>query len=201
MKKDTYMTLLGLRDTCYNNFNFDIDEKDFYLGTDTYKKIDKILKNAQDEQLLIQFEEGTHLYQDYDPEYLSVAQKREVQNNLNDIETDAVIVWQRRKDEYILLPHTIHSFERIKKQISSNKHVDDKKLRYAMERLFDNITDFLKPFSDSELGKYENTISEELKDNFEHYALGVQTDARETAADKLTKYAVELAEKENNDKL
>ena len=36
------MTLLGLRDTCYNNFNFDIDEKDFYLGTDTYKKIDKI---------------------------------------------------------------------------------------------------------------------------------------------------------------
>ncbi len=124
-----------------------------------------------------------------------------MQNNLNDIETDAVIVWQRRKDEYILLPHTIHSLERIKKQISSNKHVDDKKLRYAMERLFDNITDFLKPFSDSELGKYENSISEELKDNFEHYALGVQTDARETAADKLTKYAVELAEKENNDKL
>ena len=78
-----------------------------------------------------------------------------MQNNLNDIETDAVIVWQKREDEYILLPHTIHSLERIKKQISSNKHVDDKKLRYAMERLFDNITDFLKPFSDSELGKYD----------------------------------------------
>ena len=54
------MTLLGLRDTCYNNFNFNIDEKDFYLGTDTYKKIDKILKNAQDEQLLIQFEAAAH---------------------------------------------------------------------------------------------------------------------------------------------
>ena len=77
------MTLLGLRDTCYNNFNFDIDEKDFYLGTDTYKKIDKILKNAQDEQLLIQFEEGPHLYQDYDPEYLSVDQKREVQHDIH----------------------------------------------------------------------------------------------------------------------
>lgn len=156
MKKDTYMTLLGLRDTCYNNFNFDIDEKDFYLGTDTYKKIDKILKNAQDEQLLIQFEEGTHLYQDYDPEYLSVAQKREVQhdinaardfldnydgssddkhdnyaaylddnslsysfgadssldevqNNLNDIETDAVIVWQEGKMNisYFHTPFTV----------------------------------------------------------------------------------------------
>ena len=46
------MTLLGFRDTCYNDFNFDIDEKDFYLGTDTYKKIDKILKDAQNEQLL-----------------------------------------------------------------------------------------------------------------------------------------------------
>ena len=144
------MTLLGFRDTCYNDFNFDIDEKDFYLGTDTYKKIAKILKDAQNEQLLVQFEEGTHLYQDYDPEYLSVAQKREiqhdinaarnfldnydrdaddkhdnyaaylddnslsysfgpdsnldeVQNNLNDIETNGVIIWQRRKDEYILL--------------------------------------------------------------------------------------------------
>ena len=182
------MTLLGFRDTCYNDFNFDIDEKDFYLGTDTYKKIAKILKDAQNEQLLVQFEEGTHLYQDYDPEYLSVAQKREiqhdinaarnfldnydrdaddkhdnyaaylddnslsysfgpdsnldeVQNNLNDIETNGVIIWQRRKDEYILLPHTIHSLERIKKQIASSKRVDDKKLRYAMERLFDNITD------------------------------------------------------------
>lgn len=138
------MTLLGFRDTCYNDFNFDIDEKDFYLGTDTYKKIDKILKDAQNEQLLVQFEEGTHLYQDYDPEYLSVAQKREiqhdinaarnflnnydgdandkhdnyaaylddnslsysfgpdsnldeVQNDLNDIETNGVIIWQRRK--------------------------------------------------------------------------------------------------------
>lgn len=248
MKKDTYMTLLGFRDTCYNDFNFDIDEKDFYLGTDTYKKIDKILKDAQNEQLLVQFEEGTHLYQDYDPEYLSVAQKREiqhdinaarnfwdnydgdvddkhdnyaaylddnslsysfgpdsnldeVQNNLNDIETNGVIIWQRRKDEYILLPHTIHSLERIKKQIASSKRVDDKKLRYAMERLFDNITDFLKPFSDSELGKYENTISQELRDNLEHYALSVQTDAREVAADKLTKYAVQLAEKENNDSI
>ena len=242
MKKDTYMTLLGLRDTCYNDFNFDIDEKDFYLGTDTYKKIDKILKDAQDEQLLVQFEEGTHLYQDYDPEYLSVAQKREiqhdinaarnfldnydgdvddkhdnyaaylddnslsysfgpdsnldeVQNNLNDIETNGVIIWQRRKDECILLPHTIHSLERIKKQIASSKRVDDKKLRYAMERLFDNITDFLKPFSDSELGKYESSISQELRDNLEHYALSVQTDAREVAADKLTKYAVQLAKK------
>lgn len=248
MKKDTYMTLLGFRDTCYNDFNFDIDEKDFYLGTDTYKKIDKILKDAQNEQLLVQFEEGTHLYQDYDPEYLSVAQKREiqhdinaarnfldnydgdaddkhdnyaaylddnslsysfgpdsnldeVQNNLNDIETNGVIIWQRRKDEYILLPHTIHSLERIKKQIASSKRVDDKKLRYAMERLFDNITDFLKPFSDSELGKYENTILQELRDNLEHYALSVQTDTREVAADKLTKYAVQLAEKENNVKV
>lgn len=248
MKKDTYMTLLGFRDTCYNDFNFDIDEKDFYLGTDTYKKIDKILKDAQDEQLLVQFEEGTHLYQDYDPEYLSVAQKREiqhdinaarnfldnyngdaddkhdnyaaylddnslsysfgpdsnldeVQNNLNDIETNGVIIWQRRKDEYILLPHTIHSLERIKKQIASSKRVDDKKLRYAMERLFDNITDFLKPFSDSELGKYESSISQELRDNLEHYALSVQTDAREVAADKLTKYAVQLAKKENNDSI
>ena len=236
------MTLLGFRDTCYNDFNFDIDEKDFYLGTDTYKKIDKILKDAQDEQLLVQFEEGTHLYQDYDPEYLSVAQKREiqhdinaarnfldnydgdvddkhdnyaaylddnslsysfgpdsnldeVQNNLNDIETNGVIIWQRRKDECILLPHTIHSLERIKKQIASSKRVDDKKLRYAMERLFDNITDFLKPFSDSELGKYESSISQELRDNLEHYALSVQTDAREVAADKLTKYAVQLAKK------
>lgn len=242
------MTLLGFRDTCYNDFNFDIDEKDFYLGTDTYKKIDKILKDAQNEQLLVQFEEGTHLYQDYDPEYLSVAQKREiqhdinaarnfldnydgdaddkhdnyaaylddnslsysfgpdsnldeVQNNLNDIETNGVIIWQRRKDEYILLPHTIHSLERIKKQIASSKRVDDKKLRYAMERLFDNITDFLKPFSDSELGKYENTISQGLRDNLEHYALSVQTDTREVAADKLTKYAVQLAEKENNVKV
>lgn len=242
------MTLLGFRDTCYNDFNFDIDEKDFYLGTDTYKKIDKILKDAQNEQLLVQFEEGTHLYQDYDPEYLSVAQKREiqhdinaarnfldnydgdaddkhdnyaaylddnslsysfgpdsnldeVQNNLNDIETNGVIIWQRRKDEYILLPHTIHSLERIKKQIASSKRVDDKKLRYAMERLFDNITDFLKPFSDSELGKYENTILQELRDNLEHYALSVQTDTREVAADKLTKYAVQLAEKENNVKV
>ena len=239
------MTLLGLRDTCYNDFNFDIDEKDFYLGTDTYKKIDKILKDAQ---LLVQFEEGTHLYQDYDPEYLSVAQKREiqhdinaarnfldnynggaddkhdnyaaylddnslsysfgpdsnldeVQNNLNDIETNGVIIWQRRKDEYILLPHTIHSLERIKKQIASSKRVDDKKLRYAMERLFDNITDFLKPFSDSELGKYESSISQELRDNLEHYALSVQTDAREVAADKVTKYAVQLAKKENNDSI
>ena len=248
MKKDTYMTLLGFRDTCYNDFNFDIDEKDFYLGTDTYKKIAKILKDAQNEQLLVQFEEGTHLYQDYDPEYLSVAQKREiqhdinaarnfldnydgdaddkhdnyaaylddnslsysfgpdsnldeVQNNLNDIETNGVIIWQRRKDEYILLPHTIHSLERIKKQIASSKRVDDKKLRYAMERLFDNITDFLMPFSDSELGKYENTISQELRDNLEHYAFSVQTDTREVAADKLTKYAVQLAEKENNVKV
>ena len=125
----------------------------------------------------------------------------EVQNNLNDIETNGVIIWQRRKDEYILLPHTIHSLERIKKQIASNKRVDDKKLRYAMERLFDNITDFLKPFSDSELGKYENTISQELRDNLEHYALSVQTDTREVAADKLTKYAVQLAEKENNVKV
>ena len=70
-----------------------------------------------------------------------------------------------------------------------------------MERLFDNITDFLKPFSDSELGKYENTISQELRDNLEHYALSVQTDTREVAADKLTKYAVQLAEKENNDSI
>ena len=70
-----------------------------------------------------------------------------------------------------------------------------------MERLFNNITDFLKPFSDSELGKYENTISQELRDNLEHYALSVQTDAREVAADKLTKYAVQLAEKENNDSI
>ena len=248
MKKDTYMTLLGLRDTCYNDFNFDIDEKDFYLGTDAYKKIDKILKDAQNEQLLIQFEEGTHLYQDYDREYLSVAQKREiqhdinaardfldnytgsadekhdsyaaylddnslsysfgpdsnldeVQNNLNGIETDGVIIWQRRQNEYILLPHTIHSLERIKKQIASNKRVDDKKLRYAMEHLFNNITEFLKPFSNTELGKYENTISDELKDKLEHYALSVQTDTREEAADKLAKFAVELAEKENSEKL
>ena len=35
----------------------------------------------------------------------------------------------------------------------------------------------------------------------EHYALSVQTDAREVAADKLTKYAVQLAEKENNVKV
>ena len=215
------MTLLGFRDTCYNDFNFDIDEKDFYLGTDTYKKIDKILKDAQNEQLLVQFEEGTHLYQDYDPEYLSVAQKREiqhdinaarnfldnydgdvddkhdnyaaylddnslsysfgpdsnldeVQNNLNDIETNGVIIWQRRKDEYILLPHTIHSLERIKKQIASSKRVDDKKLRYAMERLFDNITDFLKPFSDSELGKYENTMSHYRIYSVLHCAMSVE---------------------------
>ncbi len=41
----------------------------------------------------------------------------------------------------------------------------------------------------------------ELRDNLEHYALSVQTDAREVAADKLTKYAVQLAEKENNDSI
>ena len=46
-----------------------------------------------------------------------------------------------------------------------------------------------------------NTISQELRDNLEHYALSVQTDAREVAADKLTKYAVQLAEKENNDSI
>ena len=34
-------------------------------------------------------------------------------------------------------------------------------------------------YSDSELGKYENTISQELRDNLEHYALSVQTDARD----------------------
>ena len=42
MKKDTYMTLLGLRDVCYNDFNFDIDNKNPFLGTDTYKKIENI---------------------------------------------------------------------------------------------------------------------------------------------------------------
>ena len=154
MKKETYLTLLGFRDLCYNDFNFDVDEKNTFLGTDTYKKIEKFLKENEDEKLLTEFEEGSHIYQDYTPEYLSLTTKHEIQHDinasrdfkdnynsdkddfesnyqaflddnsisysfcasdnldivqedLNDIETEKVIVWQRRDNEYILLPHSI----------------------------------------------------------------------------------------------
>ena len=41
MKKDTYMTLLGFRDTCYNDFNFDIDEKDVVANDDLEIEIEE----------------------------------------------------------------------------------------------------------------------------------------------------------------
>ena len=59
----------------------------------------------------------------------------------------------------------------------------------------------IEKIGESSTIKKRNTISQELRDNLEHYALSVQTDAREVAADKLTKYAVQLAEKENNDSI
>lgn len=246
MKKETYLTLLGFRDLCYNDFNFDVDEKNTFLGTDTYKKIDKILKEHQDEEVLTGFEEGSHIYQDYTPEYLSLTTKHEIQHDinaardfkdnysgekddfdsnyqaflddnslsysfgasdnldsvqedLNDIETEKVIVWQRRDDEYILLPHSIRSLERIKEKISSVKDEQNVEIRHAMEKLYDNLEEFLKPFSDSQLGKYEKDLSDKLKDEIEHYTLSIQNEARDEASDKLAKFALDTAKKVNND--
>lgn len=248
MKKDTYMTLLGFRDTCYNDFNFEVDVKNTFLGTDSYKKIEDILEKVQreDSQLLTEFEAGSDIYQDYTPEFLSNTTKHEIQHDinaahdfldnysgdkdkkkenykaflddnslsysfgpddnlaqvqesLNDIDTDEVIVWQRRDNEYILLPHTVQSLKRIKNRITEARDIDDKQLRHSMERLFNNLNNFLKPFSERELGKYEDNISEELRDQLMHFALSVQTDAREVGADKIAKFALDTAEKVNND--
>lgn len=248
MKKDTYMTLLGFRDTCYNDFNFEVDVKNTFLGTDSYKKIDDILKKVQreDSELLTEFEAGSDIYQDYMPEYLSNTTKHEIQHDinnardfldnydgnqdkkkenyqaflddnslsyafgaddnlaqvqesLNDIATEEVIVWQRRSDEYILLPHTVDSLHRIQDKISSARKIEDAQLRHSMERLYNNLNNFLKPFSDHELGKYENSISEKLRDELMHFALSVQTDAREAGAEKMAQFALATAKKVNND--
>lgn len=248
MKKDTYLTLLGFRDTCYNDFNFEVDIKNTFLGTDSYKKIDEILKKEQreDSQLLVEFEAGTDIYQDYMPEYLSNTTKHEIQHDinsareflddydgdqskkkenyqaflddnslsyafgtddnlaqvqeeLNDIATDEVIVWQRKDNEYILLPHTVASLFQIQDKISSTRKIEDVQLRHSMERLYNNLNNFLKPFSDHELGKYENNISEKLRDKLMHFALGVQNDAREVGAEKVAQFAVDTAKKVNND--
>lgn len=248
MKKDTYMTLLGFRDTCYNDFNFEVDVKNTFLGTDSYKKIENILEKIQkeDSKLLTEFEAGSDIYQDYAPEFLSNTTKYEIQHdinvahkfldnysgnesekkenyktflddnslsysfgpddnlaqvqeNLNDIDTDEVIVWQRRNNEYILLPHTVQSLKRIKKRITETRDIDDKQLRYSMERLFNNLNNFLKPFSERELGKYENNISEELRDQLMHFALSIQNDAREVGSDKVASFALDTAKKVNND--
>lgn len=248
MKKDTYMTLLGFRDTCYNDFNFKVDVKNTFLGTDSYKKIEDILEKVQkeDSRLLTEFEAGSDIYQDYTPEFLSNTTKHEIQHDinaahdfldnydgdkdkkkesykaflddnslsyafgpddnlaqvqesLNDIDTDEVIVWQRRDNEYILLPHTVQSLKRIKNRITEARDIEDKQLRYSMERLFNNLNNFLKPFSEREFGKYEDSISEELRDQLMHFALGVQNDAREIGADKVAKFALDTAEKVNND--
>ena len=48
----------------------------------------------------------------------------EVQNNLNDIETNGVIIWQRRKDEYILLPHSAFPLEKSKLGSKSGNNSD-----------------------------------------------------------------------------
>lgn len=246
MKKDTYITLLGFRDVCYNDFDFEVDVKNPYLGVDGYKKIEEILKKHEDEDLLTQFEEGSHIYQDYSPEYLSLTTKHEiqhdinaarkylddysgskddressykaflddnslsysfspkdnlstVQNDLNDIDTEKVIVWQRRDDEYILLPHSINSLERIKKQIMSAKRIEDKELRSAMEKLFNNLNEFLMPFSESQFGKYDKKLPDELKDKLEHEALTLQNVARDEAAKELAEFALATAKKFNND--
>lgn len=246
MKKDTYMTLLGLRDVCYNDFNFDIDNKNPFLGTDTYKKIEEILKKNQTEELLKEFEVGANIYQDYAPEYLSLTNKHEiehdinaareyinnysddkddfkknyqafiddnslsyafgpddnldqVQKDLNNVDTENVIVWERRKNEYLLLPHSFQSLERIKNKISSVKNENDKAIRLAMEKLFNNINEFLKPFSKSQYGKYEKDLPEDLRMKLEHEALLLQNDARDVGAEKLAKKAEEIARKANND--
>ena len=246
MKKETYFTLLGFRDLCYNDFNFDVDEKNTFLGTDTYKKIEKILQENQDEELLTSLEEGSHIYQDYSPEYLSLTTKHEIQHDinaardfkdnyngdkddfesnyqaflddnslsysfcagdnldrvqedLNDIDTEKVIVWQRRDNEYILLPHSIRSLERIKEKLSSVTMQKDKEIRHAMEKLYDNLEVFLKPFSKDEYGKYEKDLTEKLKDEMEHFTLSIQNEARDEASTKLAEFALETAKKANND--
>ena len=248
MKKDTYKTLLGFRDICYNDFNFEVDVKNPFLGTDSYKKIEAILEKIQedDSQLLTEFEAGSDIYQDYTPEFLSNTTKHEIQHdinsarefldnysgdkdkkkenykaflddkslsysfgpddnlaqvqeNLNNIETEEVIVWQRRDNEYILLPHTVQSLKKIKSRITEARDIKDTQLRHSMERLFNNLNNFLKPFSERELGKSEDNISEELRDQLMHFALGVQNDAREVGAEKVANFALETAKKVNND--
>lgn len=248
MKKDTYKTLVGFRDICYNDFNFEVDVKNFYLGTDSYKKINDILVKHQedDEALLTSFEEGSDIYQDYGREYLSTATKREIQHDinaarefkdnfegnkddfdgsykafldenslsyafglksnldevqadLNEIETDRAIIWQRRENEYILLPHTVKSLQRIRDRITKSRDIEDKELRHTMEKLFNNLNKFLEPFSERDLGKHEDNLTDEQKNAIMDFALDVQLDTREEGAEKVAKFALETAEKDNNE--
>ncbi|MBP2058273.1 hypothetical protein J2Z60_001450 [Lactobacillus colini] len=247
MKKDTYMNLLGFRDLCYNDFNFEVNVKNPFLGLDSYQKIEKILSDVQkeDSQLLTEFEAGNDIYQDYAPEFLSNTTKHEIKRDIevarefldnysgdaakkkekyqeflednslsysfgpdskltkveqaiNNIDTNEVIVWQRSDKEYILLSHTVQSLKKIKSQIIEVGKIEDKQLRHSLERLFNNLNNFLKPFSENNLGKYEDNISQELRDQLMHFALDVQNDSREIAANKVAKFALDIAEKANN---
>ena len=89
--------------------------------------------------------------------------------------------------------------QRIRDRITKSRDIEDKELRHTMEKLFNNLNKFLEPFSERDLGKHEDNLTDEQKNAIMDFALDVQLDTREEGAEKVAKFALETAEKDNNE--